>query len=188
MKRAVLMAATAMLAVTGGPMAASWGQDDAVEEDGGADRIVVTARKREEDLTDVPISLSAFSSTVIENRLIDNINEISDFTPGFQQQQAFGRNGDRPVIRGASNILVAEGKVGFFIDGIPLTGDVSALDLSNLARVEVIKGPQSAVFGRGTLSGAINFVTERPGDEHEYRVEGTIGNFQRYEAIGSWSG
>lgn len=129
------------------------------------DEIVVTARKTEESIQDVPISVSAFTGDALLEQNIDSISELSDFTAGFQQQQAFGRSQDRPVIRGTSNILSADGKVGIFIDGIPFFGISSTLDFSNLERVEIIKGPQSAVFGRGTLSGAINYVTRRPGEE-----------------------
>ena len=152
------------------------------------DEIVVTARKREESLLDVPIAVNAFNSASIQDKMAQDISDLADFTPGFQIQEAFGRDGDRPVMRGASNILFADGKVGIFLDGAPYFGDFSSLDLANIERVEVIKGPQSAVFGRGTLSGAINVVLKRPGNELEGRVSGTIGNFDRRELSASISG
>lgn len=153
--------------------------DDAAADTAGM--IVVTARKTEETLLDVPIAVSAFDSARIEDRLAQDVGDLAAFTPGFQIQESFGRSFDRPVIRGASNILMAEGKVGVFLDGIPFFGDFSSLDLANVERVEVIKGPQSAVFGRGTLSGAINVVLKRPGDELEGKVSATIGNYDRRE-------
>lgn len=138
--------------------------------------ITVTARKTEESIQDIPISVSAIGADAISEQAITNISELSDFVPGFQQQQAFGRDGDRPVIRGTSNILISEGKVGVFIDGVPFFGDSSSLDLTSFERVEIIKGPQSAVFGRGTLSGAINYVTRKPGDEaFSGQVSGEFG-------------
>src|SRR5690606_35072979 len=149
--------------------------------------IIVTARRREETILDVPIAVSAFSSEAIEDRLVQDITDLADFTPGLQIQDAFGRSGDRPVIRGASNILFAEGKVGIFIDGAPYFGDFSSLDLANVDRVEVIRGPQSAVFGRGTLAGAINVVLRRPGDELEGRLSLTYGNYERRELSASIS-
>jgi outer membrane receptor protein involved in Fe transport len=141
--------------------------------------IVVTARKREEVLQDVPIAVTAFSASAIEDRQIQNTTDLAAFTPGFSMSEAFGRDGDRPIIRGTSNILVGDGKVGFFIDGAPILGDTTAIDLDAFQRVEVIKGPQAAVFGRGTLSGAINYVTRLPGDEFSGKVEGTLGNWGR---------
>lgn len=146
-----------------------------------ADSIVVTARKREETVLDVPIAVSAFSQARIEDKLAQNITDLAEFTPGLQIQEAFGRDGDRPVMRGASNILVTDGKVGIFLDGAPYFGDFSSLDLANAERVEVIKGPQAAVYGRGTLSGAINVVMKRPGDRLHGRISGTLGSFDRRE-------
>ncbi|MGB6228748.1 MAG: TonB-dependent receptor [Litorimonas sp.] len=150
-----------------------------------SDEIVVTARRSEESIQDVPISVSAFTGDALLEQNIDNISELSDFTAGFQQQQAFGRSQDRPVIRGTSNILTSEGKVGVFIDGIPFFGVSSTLDFSNLDRVEIIKGPQSAVFGRGTLSGAINYVTRRPGEEAvEGQIRAEVAEFGQRELSG----
>ncbi|PTD26622.1 TonB-dependent receptor [Sphingomonas fennica] len=154
----------------------------------GEETIVVTARKREETLLEVPIAVKAFSSASIQDKLAQDIVDLADFTPGFQIQEAFGRDGDRPVMRGASNILFSDGKVGIFLDGAPYFGDFSSLDLANVDRVEVIKGPQSAVFGRGTLSGAINVVLQRPGDELKGKITGTIGNYGRRELSASLSG
>lgn len=143
--------------------------------------IVVTARKRSETVLNVPIAVSAFSQARIEDKLAQTITDLAVFTPGLQIQEAFGRNGDRPVIRGASNILVTDGKVGIFLDGAPYFGSFSSLDLANVERVEVIKGPQAAVYGRGTLSGAINVIMKRPGNHLAGQVSGTLGSFNRRE-------
>ena len=156
--RATLLAAAGVIALTGA--GAAQAQTAAPQPEAETTRttatIIVTARKQEENLQDVPISVTALTSEAIDDKLIFNTTDVAAFTPGFQFNQAFGRDGDRPVIRGASNILIAEGKVGIFVDGAPLVGDTSGLDLSAVERIEVIKGPQSSVFGRGTLSGACN--------------------------------
>ncbi len=152
------------------------------------DDIVVTARRREESLQDVPISVTAFTEETLQERQIEDLADVARYTPGVQLQQAFGRDGDRPIIRGASNILVSDGKVGIFLDGIPWFGDFSTLDLDTAQRVEVIRGPQSAVFGRGTLSGAINVVTRRPGDDFSGRVSFTAGSDDRLNYAGVISG
>lgn len=180
---ALIMSGAAMVFVATPSFAQT--TDAAVE---GEDTIVVTARKRSETMLEVPISVSAFNAARIEDRLAQNITDIATFTPGFQINEAFGRDGDRPVIRGASNILLAEGKVGIFIDGAPFFGDFSSLDLGNVERVEVIKGPQSAVFGRGTLAGAVNVVMKRPSDHFEGKGSITIGNYDRKELSASISG
>lgn len=154
----------------------------------GSEEVVVTARRREEVLQRIPVSVSAFGRNAIRNKQLENIADIARFTPGFQFNAAFGSTLNRPVIRGASNILLAEGKVGVFIDGVPLIGDYGQIDLANNERVEVIRGPQAALFGRGTLSGAINYVPLKPSNEMEGGAQATVGNFGRYDAMGWVSG
>ncbi|CAM3815972.1 TonB-dependent receptor [Litorimonas haliclonae] len=157
-------------------------------ENENKDEVIVTARKKAESLQDVPLSVSSFSDELIQEANIFDSSELSDFTPGFQQQQSFGRDGDRPIIRGTSNILISEGKVGIFIDGVPFIGDSSALDFDGFQRIEVIRGPQSAIYGRGTLSGAINYATRPPSDERGGRIKLTAAEHDQYEIYGSLSG
>ena len=152
------------------------------------DTIIVTARKKAENLQEVPLSISAFSEELLADANIFDSSELSDFTPGFQQQQAFGRDGDRPVIRGTSNILISEGKVGIFVDGVPFIGDSSSLDFDGFQGIEVIRGPQSAIYGRGTLSGAINYTTRKPGEEFAGRAKVTAAEHDQFEVLGAVSG
>ena len=187
MAKSIWLGGAAVIAMTGLGAPSASAQEDGAGERGG-DTIVVTARKREENLQDVPLSVTALSEEFIDNANLFDISDLSAFTPGFQQQQAFGRDGDRPVIRGTSNILISEGKVGIFVDGIPFIGDTSALDLNSFERIEIIRGPQSAIFGRGTLSGAINYVTKKGSDELTGRFEGTVAEWSEYEVFGSLSG
>jgi len=128
------------------------------------EEILVTARKTEEGLSDAPITVSAFDSSALETLDINSVNDIARFSPGLSFSSAFGRATERPVIRGQGNILAGvqfgvESGVAYFVDGVYYNGDIQSLDMSNLERVEVIKGPQSALYGRNTYSGAINFVT-----------------------------
>jgi iron complex outermembrane recepter protein len=185
--RSMILAGTALAALlTSAP--AAFAQQTAEPEASSVEDIVVTARRREESLQDVPIAVSAFTEETIENRQLEDLADVARYTPGVQLQQAFGRDGDRPVIRGASNILISDGKVGIFLDGVPWFGDFTTLDLDTARRVEVIRGPQSAVFGRGTLSGAINVVTRRPADDWSGRVSYTVGSDNRLAVSGVISG
>jgi outer membrane receptor protein involved in Fe transport len=157
----------------------------AVEEDIGD--IVVTARKREENLQDVPLSISAFSSATIEEQGLKSIVDIANVTPGLSFRQAFGRTFDRPVIRGMSNIQGAA-NVAFFLDGIFITGSIGGYNLDNLERVEVIKGPQSALFGRATFAGAVNYITRKPDDDFRGKISATVGEDGMREVSGYVSG
>ena len=179
--KSALMVATA-LAVTPSVNAQVGNRDAGANADSNV--IIVTARKKEENLQTVPVTVNVFGEQMIDDANITGLEELSDFTPGFQLQSAFGRDADRPVIRGASNILFSEGKVGYFVDGIPFIGPSTALDLENFGRVEVLKGPQSAVFGRGTLSGAVNYVTRAPAKELAAEFEVTAATYDKYEIFG----
>lgn len=159
------------------------------------DEIVVTARKSEERLQDVPISISAFSDVELKAAGIQNVVDVASATPGFSFLQAFGRSGSgdgsggpsRPAVRGMSSILGAA-NASFFVDGIYFSSNITSLQLDNLERVEVIRGPQSALFGRQTFAGAINFITRKPDDEVRGQVNATAGQYGRYELSGFVSG
>ena len=157
----------------------TWAQDSSL----ALEEVVVTARKVEESLQDAPISVTAFTNEAITQRGITDLNSLANFSPGLSFSQAFGRQNDRPVIRGQGNVLAnvqfgVESGTAYFIDGVYYNGDIQALDFDMLQRVEVIKGPQSALYGRNTYAGAINFVTRDPrGDEWGGTVKATAGKF-----------
>ena len=150
--------------------------------------IIVTARKREENLADVPLSITAISGEEIDAAGLENISDIAEQTPGFSFHQAFGRAGaPRPAIRGMSNILGAP-NAGFFVDGIFVSGNITSYQLDNLERVEVIRGPQAALFGRQTFSGAVNYVTRKPDRETRGAISQTIGQYDNFETSGYIAG
>ncbi len=130
------------------------------------EEIIVTARKREESLQDVPLSITAFSEEAIAAAGMNSITDVATFTPNLSYRKSLGRAFDRPAIRGQGPILGAQ-TVGLFIDGVFVAGTLSSTPLDNVERIEVLKGPQAAAFGRATLAGAINYVTKTPGNEWE---------------------
>ena len=147
-----------------------------VAQEASLEEVIVTARKQEESLQDAPVTVSAFTEAAIENRAAQSLDDIARFIPGLSFSKAFGRDTERPVIRGLGSILAgveigAEAGAAYFIDGIYYPGDLQGLNLQDLERVEVIKGPQSALYGRNTYSGAINFVTRAPAEELEARIK-----------------
>lgn len=157
-------------------------------------KIVVTARKREEELIDVPLAITALGAEELDEGGIENIADVALQTPGFSFRQGFGRTGGgdggasvRPSIRGMSNILGAP-NAGFFVDGIFVSGNITSYQLENLERVEVIRGPQAALYGRQTFSGAINFVTRKPNDDLKAGLEVTAAQYDHFEASGYVSG
>jgi len=151
------------------------------------DEIIVSARKRNENIQEIPVSVTALTGDFIDEANINNVVDIADFTPGFSFASAFGRQGDRPVIRGQSSIQ-GPANAAFFVDGVYISGSAQSILLDNLERVEVIKGPQSAIYGRATFAGAINYITKRPTNEMEGKVSFTIGEHENFEASGFLSG
>jgi len=153
------------------------------------DEIIVTARKRAESLQSVPMSLTAFTAEHIEDAGIDNVEDVALLTPGFTFAKLFGGGSNTPVIRGMST-SIGEPNVGFFVDGVYQSSKVIMDSMlgGNIERIEVAKGPQSALYGRNTFGGAINFVTKKPTNEFTGQVEATAGNGGHYEARGFISG
>ena len=132
------------------------------------EEIVVSARKREESVQDVPVSVSVFSRDLLVDAGILSVNDLFEMTPGLSINTQFGdRISTTPGIRGVKSleISVNRQKVNTFVDGIPLVGQQATAGFDALAGVEVYRGPQSAAFGRATFAGAINYITPDPTEE-----------------------
>ena len=140
------------------------------------DKITVTARGVSEPLQQMPLPITAMSEQTIEKKGLTDVRDIANLSPSFSFKSGYGRGFDRPVIRGMSNIQ-GESNASFFIDGVYVEGDISSYGLENIQRVEVIRGPQSAAFGRRTFSGAVNFITKRPGSVPGGKVTLGVGNY-----------
>jgi len=159
---------------------------------GGRDEIVVTARKRSESLQDVPLSVQALSAEEIQRANIVDLADLTNFTPGVALFENIDRGYGQVFIRGMQNTPpvgdTTRELASIFIDGIYYTGGVSAVNLDNVERVEVIKGPQSALFGRSTFSGAINFISKTPANEFGANVSVTAATDEEYVVGGSVEG
>jgi len=136
------------------------------------EEITVTARKREEDLQSTPLSISAFSGESLEFRGVDRVDGIADFTPNlsFGNSPTFGGAGNSAAIyiRGIGQkefVPTVDPGVGLYVDGVYIGRSVGGiLDLIDIERVEVLRGPQGTLFGRNTIGGAISITTRKPGE------------------------
>ncbi len=152
--------------------------------------VLVTARRTEERLLDVPLAISVLTAADIENRAIRNLDDIAAATPGLQFSNLIGEFLPVPVIRGQAPVSIfGENNAAIFVDGAYVAGreglNFSQLDIE---RIEVLKGPQTAAYGRNAFSGAINFVTRRPTDELSGKLEVVGGSDDRQQVSGSISG
>jgi outer membrane receptor protein involved in Fe transport len=192
--KAFALAGVAGLAmVAQAPAAAQDAPERAAVDGGEAEDIIVTARKREERLEDVPLSITVVGQEAITRGNLNNISDVAQQTPGLSFKQGFGRIGGgggagvRPSIRGMSSVVGAP-NAAFFVDGIFVSDNISSYQLDNLERIEVIKGPQSALFGRQTFSGAINYVRRKPTNDWDGRIRLSAGEYDYYEASAYVSG
>lgn len=138
--------------------------------------ITVTARKREESLTSVPLAVSAFGADELEAAGITDLEELSRFSPGLSVVDQGAGFGGRLLsgirFRGMNpTILTPSTQVGaLFVDGIYFLGGAQSISFEDVERVEVIRGPQAAYFGRSTFGGAINYITRDPASEFGGRL------------------
>ncbi len=146
------------------------------------EEVVVTATKREASLQDVPISVTAFSETQLEAYRPSNLEDLGGYVPNMYMPPSGERNVSTITLRGlGAGISRTSGKsVGVYIDGVYIGGNtLQNIEMADVQRIEVLKGPQGTLFGRDTIGGAINITTRKPGNELTGHVETQIGRFDR---------
>jgi iron complex outermembrane receptor protein len=146
------------------------------------EEIVVTARQRAEKIEDVPVTVQAFTATEIQSAGIERPQDFIAMTPGLSQVQS-AEAGDLQVsIRGINTGRDAETNFALVIDGV-LQTNPNALnqELNNVSQIEVLKGPQGALYGRNAVAGAMIITTRKPGDSLEVDVGAGYGNYGSYK-------
>ncbi|KQN00123.1 TonB-dependent receptor [Sphingobium sp. Leaf26] len=162
-------------------------------QSGGIAEIVVTAQKRAENVQDVPIAISAFTSEALQERAVGSVSQLSAIAPNVNLDAGTPFSGSTAVlaayIRGIGSDDFAfniDPGVGIYLDGVYLARTVGAnQDLLDVARVEILKGPQGTLFGRNTIGGAISIVTADPGKEFTAKGDVTLGSYKLFQARGS---
>lgn len=152
------------------------------------EEVIVTAQKREQKLRDVPISIAAFNSATIEQQNFTDFERLSTRTPGFFVQQQTDSSASF-VMRGieAGNAgAVSEPSISFFLNDVDTSRSRGMLkELFDIERIEVAKGPQGTLYGRGSQIGAVAVVTRRPNlSRTEWSAEGQIGSYNLYSLTG----
>ncbi len=158
-----------------------------------SDTIVITSRRRNEVLQDVPIPISVVSGAQIEESGAFNVNRIKEFVPSLQLYTSNPRN-TGVNIRGLGSPfgLTNDGLdpgVGIYIDGVYFARPAAAtLDFIDIERVEVLRGPQGTLFGKNTTSGAVNITTRKPSFKPGGNFEVSYGNYGYVQAKASLTG
>lgn len=154
--------------------------------------IIVTARRREERLQDVPDSITAFSAETIQRSGIQTIQDVANLTPNvtFMDGSSFQPSDTEISLRGISNTAAGWPSVSLLIDGVPFDSMDALADgtLTDIERIEVLRGPQSALYGFNAIAGAINIVTSRPTNDFAGKAQGTYASGGDRSVLGTLSG
>ncbi len=186
MIRAALLSSIALSSI--GFSAPAWAQDAMAEEAGSADEIIVTARRREESLQDVPIAVSAFSGEALEMRGALDLTEIGNITPNTTLETSRGSNSTLSAfIRGIGQqdpVSGFEPGVGIYLDDVYLNRPQAAvLDIYDVERIEVLRGPQGTLYGRNTIGGAVKYVTKSLPQDFSLQARATVGTYKQADGV-----
>ena len=160
------------------------------------EEIVVTTRKREENLQSVPIVVTAFTSAAIERKGITDLSDVAKYTSGLFLDEGFSKQDTRIVLRGLSptrgrqNVAILQDEVDISSLAQTTGGGSFVINprLLDVERIEVVKGPHAALYGRSAFAGAVNYITKKPGDKFEANVQADFGTYGKMEGRGSVAG
>ncbi len=153
------------------------------------DSITVTAQKTEENVQDVPISMTVLDSLEIEDRKIEKVTDIALATPGLSFVNMNYSGWAFPVMRGLGSGWTLSSSTTMFVDGIPVVNYMGFDEvLMDIERIEILKGPQGTLYGKDTEAGAINVITRQPGNDVEGKVSMQLGSDNKREYAFSTAG
>lgn len=163
------------------------------EEAGVVEELVVTARRREETLKDVPVAVTAITAERLEQTGAVDITTLQQTTPNLTVQVARGSNSTLiSFIRGVGQqdpLWGFEPGVGLYIDDVYVARPQAAvLDIFDIERMEVLRGPQGTLYGRNTIGGAIKYVTAKITGEPELKLKGQLGSYDQRDVVASAKG
>ena len=156
------------------------------------EEIIVTAKKREENLQDVSISVTAFSSDVLNDIGLTNSNDLGQFIPGVEIRAVFGNQQAKIWVRGSGATdfhANTQTTVGVYVDEVYLFNTfMQTMQTFDMERIEVLRGPQGTLYGRNATAGAINFITANPTKEFSGYGKVSYGNYDALHLEGAVSG
>jgi iron complex outermembrane receptor protein len=188
--RALLLAGCAGIATFAAPLAAQDSVDEttSVSDEAEEGVIIVTARRREERLIDVPLSVTSLSGEALAQQGIQDLTQIGQQVPNITLEVSRGTNTTLTAfIRGVGQqdpVAGFEAGVGLYVDDVYLNRPQAAvLDIYDVERIEVLRGPQGTLYGRNTIGGAIKYVTAELPDDTSLKIRGTYGSYDQADLI-----
>jgi iron complex outermembrane receptor protein len=186
--------AAALLALSGSAMGVAHAQEGAsapaapAATEGTIEKVVVTARRREESLQDVPVSVTAFTADQLSKQGIPDVVALTTTLPNTTLKASRATNSTLTAfIRGvgqADPLAGFESGVGIYIDDIYLARPQAAVaDIYDVERIEVLRGPQGTLYGRNTIGGAVKYVTRKLAPKTDVRLKATVGNYGETDGV-----
>jgi len=159
----------------------------------GFDQIVVTAQRREQNLMEVPISLTVITGKMMDENHVTGFEDIAAMTPNLTFLETDDMKFSVPRIRGVFGNVLSGGGIdqptAVYVDDIYMNSSVAQqFDLYDVERTEILRGPQGTLFGRNTVAGVISVTTKEPTDEAEGYLEASYGNYNALRLRASYSG
>ena len=185
LRRAVLATSALSMIAFAPPVFA---QEEGASTDGSDNEIIVTARRREESLLDVPIAVTAYSGAALEQSGAADITAISDTTPNVTLENSRATNSTLTAfIRGVGQqdpVGGFEAGVGIYLDDVYLNRPQAAvLDIYDVERIEILRGPQGTLYGRNTIGGAVKYVTKTLPQDFSLNMRATYGTYDQAEGV-----
>ncbi|MBJ7437911.1 MAG: TonB-dependent receptor [Sphingopyxis sp.] len=185
LRRAVL-ASSALSMLAFAP--AVFAQEEGASADSGDDEIIVTARRRDERLIDVPVAITAYSGEALAKAGAIDITDIGQTTPNTTLEVSRGTNSTLSAfIRGVGQqdpVSGFEQGVGLYLDDVYLNRPQAAvLDIYDVERIEILRGPQGTLYGRNTIGGAVKYVTKQLPEEFSLKIKGTLGTYDQADLV-----
>ncbi|MBL8525770.1 MAG: TonB-dependent receptor [Betaproteobacteria bacterium] len=189
---AALFAAAGSISVSAQQAPAAGSTAAKADDSEKLEKITVTARRREESLQDVPVSVTAFTADTLSKNGVPDITAVAQSVPNTTLTASRGTNSTLTAfIRGVGQqdpVAGFESGVGIYLDDIYLARPQGAVaDIYDVQRVEVLRGPQGTLYGRNTIGGAVKYVTRKLGPEADVRLKATFGNYRQADIVATGS-
>ncbi|GGJ44573.1 TonB-dependent receptor [Sphingopyxis bauzanensis] len=167
---------------------AAFAQDEGANANTSDDEIIVTARRRDERLIDVPVAITAYSGEALAKAGAIDITDIGQTTPNTTLEVSRGTNSTLSAfIRGVGQqdpVSGFEQGVGLYLDDVYLNRPQAAvLDIYDVERIEILRGPQGTLYGRNTIGGAVKYVTKQLPEEFSLKIKGTLGTYDQADLV-----
>ena len=190
--KAALSLSVAISALFVGMGSAAHAQEETAEDTSRLPTVTVSGTKREQTLQDTPVAISVVQAEEIERAEIQDLNDLQTLVPSLTVRQTQSSSNTSFFIRGfgnGANAIGLEPSVGIFIDGVFRSRAAAYIpDLPNLERVEVLRGPQSTLFGKNASAGVVSVVTQAPQFERQGSIEASVGNYNAFRVKGDITG